>query len=301
MEFKRFNKLVVVSVLAAVTIGVFTSYWLNVYGLFGNVKGHSCAVLGTERTAKYLFGFNYISSNFDGVLIGSSISDNWDTSKLQVGRVYNASIMGGNISEEALIIENVLQRRHLKTAIFIIYPYLTQTFGRQSGHMTPDEYWSGLGSVQLLEAYGIKWAMNHHFLKQTADSFGRDTFTAAHPINGPVTARATVLPKFEVNELAFAKYQDLIAMARANGARVIGIVPLVHQASDASLGAAYKAYNRRVAPLFLPTELVIDLNQCPELATMRRDATCFQDGSHYTTEAALEISQVIARRLSVQH
>src|SRR6185295_18204642 len=88
---------------SAIVVGVsgtvaFTNYNLDYYGLFRDAKDRSLTFYSNERTSKYLYGFNYIPANFDGLLIGTSASLNWDPSAIKGYRIYNASISGGNIS-----------------------------------------------------------------------------------------------------------------------------------------------------------------------------------------------------------
>lgn len=92
---------------------------------FREPVGRKLMIYANERTSKYLFGYRYIPANFDGILIGSSISDNWDISKIQESHVYNISIASGNITEERLVAENVFARGRMKLAIFCIHTYLT--------------------------------------------------------------------------------------------------------------------------------------------------------------------------------
>ena len=47
---------------------------VNRYGVFGDVRGRQLVVGENDRTTKYLFARNYIPSNFDGLLLGSSIT-----------------------------------------------------------------------------------------------------------------------------------------------------------------------------------------------------------------------------------
>lgn len=298
MGFERFNKLVLAALLATLALCAAINYAVNPYGLFGDVAGRAYAVRGTERTEKYLFSFNYIPANFDGLLIGSSISDNWDTSALSLGRVYNASLKGGNISEEAIIAGNVLRRRPPRTILFVIYPFITASTGRQSGHMIPQEYWAALGSVQLLDTYLAGWAIERRLVAQTATPSGQDRFVAP-PAPKPAPGRVRqVIERFPVDERAVAEYGALLALARQAGARIFGVIPLVPRSSDPYQAKAFAGYNSRMKRLFLPSEPVIDLNECPELSAIALDDRSFQDGSHYTTEAAARLMAVLDQKLA---
>src|ERR1043166_9065165 len=62
---------------------------VNRYGGFGDVRGRQLVVGENDRTTKYLFARNYIPSNFDGLLLGSSITGNWNTAAIRSHRVYN--------------------------------------------------------------------------------------------------------------------------------------------------------------------------------------------------------------------
>ena len=249
MDFKRFS-IVTIGIVAAGMAGfVGLNYMVNCYGLFGDAHGKAYTAPDgkAERLAKYLFSWNYIPANFDGLLIGSSISDNWDTSVLPSGRIYNASITGGNISEQALIANNVFQRRSLKTVLVVVYPYLTETYGPKSEYMTPHEYWAALGSVQLLKVYAAKWRCRGCG-QGSITSFGQ------YRLEAPRVAAASepAVAEFSVNEQALAEYRDLLGNARRNGAKVVGIIPLVTKLSRDAEGSAYDRYNSRIGALFLP-------------------------------------------------
>jgi len=293
MPFKRFNLLVVSVLLAATALCAWVNRRLNVYGLYGDARGLSRCVLGTERSAKYLFSFNYIPANFDGLLIGSSISDNWDTSRLGCGRIYNGSINGGNISEGTLIAGNVLRRRSLRTFLILIYPYLTESFGRKSGYMTPQEYWAGLGSIQLFDTYLAQWRVRRGWGRPDSGPFGEETYDIPPMRQVLGAAHGPTL----VDEQALAQYVDLLAQARRNGGRIVGIVPLVQARPGEEAFRELDRYVARLRTYFLPGEQIIDLNRCPELAAVKADDTSFPDGIHYSKAAALRIVEVLDRRL----
>src|SRR5579864_3138682 len=104
MTHYRWNVVVFVIVATLTTATAAINYKINFYGLFGDVRGTKYFIYDNERTTKYLFGYNYIPHNFDGLLVGSSFSDNWDTGELTGIHMYNVSLNGGNITEEAVIV-----------------------------------------------------------------------------------------------------------------------------------------------------------------------------------------------------
>lgn len=300
MDFKRFNILVLGTLATVIALCVGSSYCINIYGLYGNVTGRELTVLGTERTAKYLLSFNYIPSNFNGLLVGSSITDNWDTSAIHTGRIYNASLSGGNISEEALIVENAFRRRPFKTALFVIFPYMTATYGRKSGNMAPNEYWAGLGSVQLIEAYVSWWAQHNGLAQQTSTPFGQNRFAELKLGHAEVLEKLAKEEAVTFDERAVAQYRELLGKARINGASVVGIVPLVSKDFEAAKGKSYREYLQMMGKLFGPGEPILDLNACPELAALRQDEAAFPDGVHLAPWAADRCVETIDRWLRAQ-
>jgi hypothetical protein len=60
------------------------SYALDVYGILRDPHGRSLATSGLhipttdDRISKYLLNQRYVPSNFDGLLIGSSTTGNWN-------------------------------------------------------------------------------------------------------------------------------------------------------------------------------------------------------------------------------
>ena len=80
------------------------------YDKFGLVKQkNEILITSDERYSKYLLSYKYIPENYDGILIGPSVSGNLNTSNISNYKIYNASVNGGNYSELKLISERVLQ------------------------------------------------------------------------------------------------------------------------------------------------------------------------------------------------
>lgn len=132
--------------------------YINEFGLFGNVKGKKYRVHAYERTTKYLYSFNYIPSNFDGILVGPSLSyEMMDTRKIESYKIYNLSIDGGNISELKYFIDNVLKYGNIKIFIICLDPYITRDSGLKTSQINPKQYFSTLGSEFTLRYYLEKY------------------------------------------------------------------------------------------------------------------------------------------------
>ena len=131
------------------------NYRLKAFGVFGDVRGKAYAsYLNEDREAKYLFPFNHIPTNVDGVLIASSITGNRDTRKIGLAKTYNLSIDGANITEEKILAENMFAQKKLRLVFFGVYPHMVGNHGRKTAYMRPSDYWSALGSAQLLREDG---------------------------------------------------------------------------------------------------------------------------------------------------
>lgn len=286
------NALVLGIIVALGIAAIAINYKLNVFGVFGNVSGKKLVVYDNERSTKFLFSYNYIPSNFDGLLVGSSISDNWNTGLMTTARIYNASLMGGNISEEALIVDKVLQRSHPTIVLFLIYPYLTKSHGSRSGFMNPNEYWGALGSVQLAETYWSKWLIDRGYSKLEFNEFGSDDFEARHHFHpgGPDLAEESW--ETDIDSAALKEYGDLVQRVRASGARVAGVMPPVKSDVWNKHRAGYLRYYGLVTRSFQPGEPIIDLNALASPQFLA-DRSNFPDGIHLSTSAAKEIVGII--------
>lgn len=291
----RWNALVVVATVAVAAFVAGLNYHLNLYGVFGNPAGKKLVVYDNERTTKYLFSYNYIPVNFDAVLVGTSISDNWDTSHIAGMRVYNASINGGNISEEALVLRNILDRTHPRTVLFVIHPYLTESSGRKSGYMNAQEYWGALGSIQLMRVYWNKFLISHHAHRQEFNDFGQDDYD----VHVAPAALQEILNSDEampVDPIAMKQYRELLDSARISGARIMGVIPPVSDELWKRQSGSYQAYYAQILPLFHSDEPVIDFNST-EYSILRSNAANFPDGVHLSRSAATQVVDALNEKL----
>src|SRR5262249_7670763 len=130
-------------IVAALTVSV--NAYVDIFALFRPAQGRKISIYGEERIAKYLHSFRYIPDDFDGVLLGSSVSDNMDVKGFDGYKLYNASIDGGNIVDLQPIVDNLYRKRDLNLTLICIHRYLTKDHDKKTDFMTPRQYWGALG------------------------------------------------------------------------------------------------------------------------------------------------------------
>lgn len=131
---------------------------MNEFGLFGDSKDKEYKIYMSEKMTKYLFSFNYIPNNFDGILVGPSLSDQMmDTKQIKNHKIYNLSMDGANITELKYAIDNVLKYGKIKTFIICLDPYITKNSGKKASAMNPREKYAVLGSLVNVKFYLKKY------------------------------------------------------------------------------------------------------------------------------------------------
>lgn len=281
--------------------GAVLNYRINAFGVFGDVRGKRyTSYLNEDREAKYLFSFNYIPMNFDGFLVGSSITGNWDTRRIELAKTYNLSIDGANITEEKLLAENVFARKKVRLVLFCVYPHMVTNAGRKTAYMQPGDYWSALGSAQLLREYENRILGSMGRRKIVDDEFGVPDYSEQERNVDLVKADFRLSHREEVilDETAVAEYAALLEEARANGAKIVGIIPPhfagVWDTPD------YAAFLARMKSLFLPGETMVDFND-RKYEEFRKTRANFYDGVHLSGAAAqFLISELNSRLVEAQ-
>ncbi len=100
-----------------------------------------------EKTSKFLLSYRYIGENFDGVIVGSSVSANLNPNLLANYKLYNLSMTGGNISEIKWALDILFENNQLQYLVICLYPYMTKNSGRKGKQIQAKEYWGSLFSV----------------------------------------------------------------------------------------------------------------------------------------------------------
>lgn len=288
-----FQTLAWIGVLCGVTI--FINVRLNFYGLFGDARGKTIKIYYNERLTKLLLSSNYVPANFESIVVGSSISNNLDVGKYPDLKIYNASVDGGNISEVSILARNIIRGGNMKAMFLLLDPYMFKNHGVKSVAMRPDNYWTALGSWNLLKAYRTKYAMESSGQANQFDEFGFSNFTRFAKVSAREAIReASARPSepFALDPEALSELSALVAEAHSRGVIIIAFYPPTPQELLERKQVVLKDFDRKVAPLWNTHDRLVDFNS-PEFADFRNHVDNFHDSVHLSAQGA----EVVLKRL----
>ena len=277
-------------ILVSLTVSLVTAnYFINHYGIFGDVEGKKLKPQDNYRLAKYLYSYNYIPVNYNGILIGTSASMNLDSSKIVNSNVYNLSVDGGNISEQKLIADIALSKGQFSLIVFTNHPYMIKDFGPKTPYMAPREYYGALGNMQLLKEY-FHWAaarldFYHNTYKVDENGVYDYEFPSRmskfQPSPGPFDKPSVNT----IDERALDEYKQLVHAARSHGAKLVVLIPPIYSEAYIPHKDYYDNYFKVISDLFLPDERIINFN-LPLYSKYTEDVSNFQDKSHLSRKGA---------------
>jgi hypothetical protein len=306
---KRFLAVVAAGFLAVAAVVIPLNMYVDVYGLFRPARSRPLPVYGEERIAKYLYSLRYIPENFDGILLGSSVSDNLNPKRFQGYRLYNASINGGNVEDLKPIAENVYGKGALKLTIVCIHRYLTNDHARKTDLMTPRQYWGALASPQLMTAYLSRLAVRAGIVRGEYDEVGTlregqeaDPATVRKNIGKAVAeierGQASV-GNYYIDPVALAGLDRVLGIARRGSQRLVVFYPPVPAPVLAVRSAEFARYRQTVSALLHPGDLLVDFNDTSHEG-LRSDLRNFEDAVHLSKSGAAlvmsELSRAVAAR-----
>ncbi len=139
-----------------VILMVLINIQLDLYGLFHSTKEKLISIYSDERAAKYLLAHRYVPENFEGYILGPSLSANLNPEQVKRLKIYNLSMMGANITEQKAVLDKALESATPKFVILCLHPYLTTDHGMKTDMINPKQYFGALGSMGLYKAYALK-------------------------------------------------------------------------------------------------------------------------------------------------
>lgn len=294
MTFKKFFYISLIYSISIILTFVSFNIYMDEYGLFGEVKGQMKKIWYNERTSKYLLSYKYIPENFEGILIGSSVSDNLDTKKILGFKVYNASINGGNISELKPIVQNVVEKGNLRFIIICLYPYLTKNHGLKTSYINPQEYWGALGSKEILKMYIAKSLIRLGLVHDKFNDYGYHNFNLD-------TERKAVAAKIKnkdveyIDNVAYAELSQLIDSAKKKRIKILGFYyPYYIENFNEK---CFKTYKDKIDRLFEDNDFIWDMNT-DEYLNFRSNLSNYYDKGHFSLAGAHFIIKDINNKLN---
>jgi hypothetical protein len=270
--------------------------FVDIYGIFRNPAGRHLAVYGDERIAKYLLCEKYVPANFDAIVVGSSVSANWDMSGVDSIKTYNASLNGGNIVEEKTVFDQTLAAHRLKAVFLVVHPFLTSSHEFETVRLTPRENVAALGSLSLLDAYKDKL---HTLLHEdgATDAFGTTELgDNPQPMNAIVRKLLGSPGEFPIDPISFDANRALIAEVHSRGVPIVFIIPPLSENLLESRSGQFAGYSRLILGDKALGDKVIDFTS-PDYLEFRKNSANFKDGVHLTDRAAREVVADIRERL----
>lgn len=302
---RRFLMITLIGVLIGASVIVVFNLSIDIYGLFGINDRKSIPVYHNERISKYLLSYEYIPENFNTILIGPSLSDNLDvtyfnndTSKF---KVYNASIMGANISELKPIVFNAVNGG-VKNVIICLSPYLTMNSGSKEVAFDQKLYYGALGSVNLYETYAVglirQWElMPNKFPKDQINPYGVNdyaTFFKQENIQKKIDDEVKIHQGEEivVDTIAVNELKEIIETLNKENVNYIGYFhPLPIEIYDSNK-THYAEYKEMISALFDNKARLIDFNS-PEFKSFTSDYSNYIDHGHLSAKGQAVIVEAL--------
>lgn len=278
-----------------------TNAWIDIYGVFRDPAGRRLAAYGDARVAKYLLSTRYVGANFDGVLIGSSISGNWRIGYMKSVRLYNESLQAGNIVEGKALLDRALGNPTAppKMVVMVVHPYLTSSHQFETVALRPRELWGALGSQTLFGAYfSLRRAMvgRKDLLKAGVDGTA-DYGNGSGKLSAALQTLFHPEREFPVDPIAAQAFREAVTTVHARGIPLAFVVPPTHESLLAPHRAAFERYVQSQLAVRGPHDPVLDFNG-EEFAAFRSDADHFTDGVHLRDSAAEELTRVLDAHIS---
>ncbi len=269
------------SLALGLALGIAINVRLDIYGLFRDDRHRQLPVYGDERIAKYLLCERYVPENFEGLLLGPSITSNWNPRRLTGLQIYNASLNGGNIVEEKAVADQALQSGSMHVAFLLIHPALTLSHDFQTVVLTRQENIAALGSQSLLTAYKDLFLRSLHPGKRETDGAGTQYFDDPHQLNAINVRLMRPGIDFEVDSTALHAYSDLLREFHARQVQVVLIVPPLSEPLYQRKPEAFAHYRDLILAQTSHHPLLIDFTT-DQYRAFREDSANFSDGVHLT-------------------
>lgn len=290
------------------------NYVANDFGLWRHRD--TARIWALEKTTKYLLAHRYVGENFDAVMIGSSVSANMDTRKIEKYKVYNLSMSGGNITETGAAAQAWLEAPgDHKLMIISLYPYLTKNSGMKGFQINPKEYYGSLFSLlpvrvwvgRVMDIFGV----NTHAFDESEAGWNNFNFPwtrtdvpalvkqEEEQLKAIRAGKDIQISGLEVDPQAVRELDDLLQNARSKNVRIAAYYyPVFGPSFNVQKATgAWGSYRAAMDPLFRPGEIILDMNTRP-FDGLRFDNAAYHDGAHLSQEGAGKVLDALNQALA---
>ncbi len=299
MTFKLYLRDVLIITLLLVSLFSFFNYWQDDFGLFGKGK-EAKKIWFHEKTSKYLMSYNYIGNNFDGIIVGPSVSANMNPKLLPEYNMYNLSMNGGNISELKYPINKLFEKDTIRYMVICLHPYMTKNSGIKGDQIAPEEYWKSLFSDLPIRVFLEKvW-----FLVGVPDIFHDSTsgfsddniFKESFDFAAKIARKKQLDIGIHIDPVAFAELGTIIKDAHGKGVKVFAYhYPVYVEIFNRYIPGVWEKYKSQIEDLFDNDDLLWDMNSS-EYRIINGEMSNYSDG-HLSDQGAALVLEEIGRQL----
>jgi hypothetical protein len=287
---------------ALILVSVVFHIALDTYGLFRPVAGREIRVYHEERISKFLLMQRYVPANYNGLIIGTSLSDNLDITAFNSQdkrlRFYNGSIMGANISEVRKVAEAGMAGG-IRNMIFCVSPYQFKNTGAKEVQLDTKLYYGALGSWNLYETYGIALLRTlelapQKYPRQHINADGVNNFTEryrARDVGERIHQVANIHrgKDFGIDPEALAEFRLLIDTLKKSNVNLLVYFHPVPEQLYAAQSEAYRKFEGLVRDVVGNEKILLDLN-APAWETFTNDYANYIDNGHLSERGQAKVT-----------
>ena len=289
----------------ALLLFVMLNYVHDPFGLFSTSKQRVLRIVTNERPSKYLFSMRYVPENFDGILLGPSLSDHIDTSLISAARVYNLSLQGANSAEMRIMAENAMKSGKIRLILICLDPYIIRNRAINDERMQPRLRWSALGSTFMLQYYADLFFVNR-LNPEKYSHFG--PYGNLHIKESSVKSELAIKKfadflkgkDFDIPESFFkhslVDLKEIIDLARSRNVRVAAFYfPMPAEVLSVT-SKQYGSFKKAASSLFDDRDLVLDFT-ADAFQSFRVDYSNYVDQGHLSSKGARHIVEKLDESL----
>ncbi len=301
----RFVRNVFLASLLIAGVLVAVNWFIDLYGLFRDTSDRKISIYSDERTSKYLLAHRYVPDNFDGYILGPSLSANVDPQQITGKKIYNLSMMGANITEQSAVVHKALQRKMPSVVVICLHPYLTLDHGMKTGMINEREYYGALGSVSLYKAYALYIVRSFNlapvkYPRGQFNEYGYNDYgvtLVTMPVEDKIAEQLTREDaiRTEIDSVAFNEFNSLITELQSNSVRIVTYFhPLPFPLYD-KFRVKLEAYESTMRAALEGKATIIDFNE-PQYETFTKDLSNYIDHGHLSHKGQAFIMKEIEEK-----